>query len=1069
MFMNILKFKDVIKTSKKKIAEFATNKNVLVVAVFFYLVLILIELIKKDYGQLLDNNNNFINIIKSAAPVVAAAASSAASGTAAGTAAASGASGAAGGAASGAAGGAASETAATAANTARNAENVKNASNVKGKPSNVKSNEMEQPKHVNQSTKKTTTKTDSATSDLKSKSSRLEENTQKKPSRLEQEVKNRGNSRLSGDNEKDAENETDMEEASSELIGKKSGSLASKILIVVVIAFFFLFMGMTMISFSLISPIQGVLLNVLGIAEVVGNKVNGLAERLKNAITLNGYNTDEQVLYNKITEQYEYYLKKEGYAVEIDIPILAATLFLDSNDNGYGTSNNGADRDGDGLPDVSENIQKKIDSVGTLASYMFQRFESKFLCTSEVVDGVTIYKNKFIASYPSEEERSNTVCSAGTVGTEIYESKYEINTDFYYDRLRETDILNTLYPDKVETSADKEALISRIELSVDLWKSLYEELGEDECPSSGTIPGSVLSEMQSPVLEPYGITSYYGYRTGIFAGFHAGIDVVPTVTKNIFAIADGQVTRANKETLGGNVVEITHIINGVTYISQYAHLADGSVTVSRGEYVQKGQSIAVMGATGNVSGAHLHFQLFKDNRSMANTLNPVNLFSSASNYIYNCSKTTTKDECSFEGAIAKLAQKNGYSFNLLRSIVTKQIKSDSSEVLYIDFDPTDLQRKLNSLSIEKSQTIKNKINFDNFTVLSNGIWVSFSTSSDQVGKNEVLKLIGSADETAYLDVYMGNVQIKGSNYGNLGFSSAKSMYSSFLNSKYTQVESMIKYFNSKSESIINILKNIDSSTQLSSDINTIINTYKSYKSDETYTEVYNNYTKFNNNSTSTIDNYINECGFTSAEIDWACHFSDKAYCSPTEEVSNFVSLVKDNSKLTVKQRAVLEPALSLWLKVNYCGTKQPDYNYCANGGYDIIGINSKWKSDSFGLDSSDYVTWVMNQLNNSITTINVLNDACKVDTSYSKVNIFGDGNINNVISQIKQGDVVCDKDFPDRSAMIYLGYEDKNSDGYPNSEDSLYFIYSSGGSNGVIVSSKKISELNNINSYFTYE
>ena len=99
------------------------------------------------------------------------------------------------------------------------------------------------------------------------------------------------------------------------------------------------------------------------------------------------------------------------------------------------------------------------------------------------------------------------------------------------------------------------------------------------------------------------------------AGIHNGIDVV---NKNytlgyICSHSDGNVVES-RDGLGnmkgsnsyGNYVKVKHD-NG--YSTLYAHLAKGTVAVSNGQRVSKGQRLGYMGDTGNSYGAHLHFEV----------------------------------------------------------------------------------------------------------------------------------------------------------------------------------------------------------------------------------------------------------------------------------------------------------------------------------------------------------------------------------------------------------------------------------------------------------------------------
>ncbi len=104
------------------------------------------------------------------------------------------------------------------------------------------------------------------------------------------------------------------------------------------------------------------------------------------------------------------------------------------------------------------------------------------------------------------------------------------------------------------------------------------------------------------------LTSPYGWRNiGAGPEFHYGIDLANSTGTPIWATADGVVAYAAPLSTYGNVVIITHSIDGQIYTTVYAHL--NSFNVSVGSVVSQGQQIATMGMTGRVTGPHLHFEV----------------------------------------------------------------------------------------------------------------------------------------------------------------------------------------------------------------------------------------------------------------------------------------------------------------------------------------------------------------------------------------------------------------------------------------------------------------------------
>jgi len=112
------------------------------------------------------------------------------------------------------------------------------------------------------------------------------------------------------------------------------------------------------------------------------------------------------------------------------------------------------------------------------------------------------------------------------------------------------------------------------------------------------------AHVASPV-PGYGISYPYGVKNPRYAaGYHTGDDYAsPTGTK-VVAVLDGTIAWSNNE--GGAYGRWIGLraSNGRDYV--YCHLSVRSV--STGTKVVAGQKLGEVGATGNVTGPHLHFE-----------------------------------------------------------------------------------------------------------------------------------------------------------------------------------------------------------------------------------------------------------------------------------------------------------------------------------------------------------------------------------------------------------------------------------------------------------------------------
>ena len=133
--------------------------------------------------------------------------------------------------------------------------------------------------------------------------------------------------------------------------------------------------------------------------------------------------------------------------------------------------------------------------------------------------------------------------------------------------------------------------------------------------ASGDISNSKSSKYKGgaflwPLPASTTVTSEYGWRNCPFHGreFHAAIDIGDAPTGSaIVASASGKVIQAGWNGGFGNSVIIDH---GGGLTTQYNHCS--SVSVSEGQKVKRGETIAALGSTGYSTGPHLDFRVYRD-------------------------------------------------------------------------------------------------------------------------------------------------------------------------------------------------------------------------------------------------------------------------------------------------------------------------------------------------------------------------------------------------------------------------------------------------------------------------
>lgn len=168
-----------------------------------------------------------------------------------------------------------------------------------------------------------------------------------------------------------------------------------------------------------------------------------------------------------------------------------------------------------------------------------------------------------------------------------------------------------------EISLALESLAREVEERSD-WLSLMESQYSERRAQAHHLPTSL------PIVAHW--NSNFGFRIDPFTGgkaLHEGVDFAAVVGTPIKAAAGGVVVRAEMHHEYGNLIEIDH---GQQITTRYAHMSRRLAKL--GSLVRRGQVIGEVGTTGRSTGAHLHFEVRKNDRA----LNPQRFLQAADDH-----------------------------------------------------------------------------------------------------------------------------------------------------------------------------------------------------------------------------------------------------------------------------------------------------------------------------------------------------------------------------------------------------------------------------------------------------
>ncbi|MFH0244223.1 M23 family metallopeptidase [Streptomyces sp. HK10] len=128
---------------------------------------------------------------------------------------------------------------------------------------------------------------------------------------------------------------------------------------------------------------------------------------------------------------------------------------------------------------------------------------------------------------------------------------------------------------------------------------------------------TALGRWARPVVGDYRVSAAYGIPGNWQAGHHTGIDFAMPVGTPVYAVGAGSVVFAGEAGAYGKAVTV-RMDDG--YYALYAHLS--RISVNGGERVKAGSPVGDSGATGRVTGPHLHFEV-RSKRGYGSDVDPV--------------------------------------------------------------------------------------------------------------------------------------------------------------------------------------------------------------------------------------------------------------------------------------------------------------------------------------------------------------------------------------------------------------------------------------------------------------
>lgn len=262
--------------------------------------------------------------------------------------------------------------------------------------------------------------------------------------------------------------------------------------------------------------------------------------------------------------------------------------------------------------DIKERIVVSYESGGTSATYLELIFGAEsltdFIIGLDNAVSLLEYDSKLMQDYKDlladlEVERDR--CDATVIEQqELVASLSAEREEAEKLSLQSENLIQSAMKDIESSTAIMKKIAKEEEAAAKKLDNYIDELIKKRGETQSVANGQYMWPLQTRYSH---ITSYFGGRKDPFTGVpsnHGGTDIYAPIGSKVYASNTGTVIRAEYDSSYGNYVMVDH---GGNVFTLYAHCS--KLLVSEGAKVKKGDIIAETGATGHVTGPHLHFEV----------------------------------------------------------------------------------------------------------------------------------------------------------------------------------------------------------------------------------------------------------------------------------------------------------------------------------------------------------------------------------------------------------------------------------------------------------------------------